>query len=160
MYKLTILVVLMISFNNEIFGGIILRATKNSYNLDEQLKCVFTNINMSNRTKKSVVIAYLRYYESKNLKGIEDLFSEDIVLRDWKIRVEGKRQALAETKKNFDAVDALKIEVLNLYENENTVAAELKIIINNKEELYVVDVITINADAKISSIKAFIGRGN
>lgn len=160
MYKLTILVVLMISFNNEIFGGSILSGTKNSYDFDEQSKCVFTNINMSNRTKKSVVIAYLQYYESKNLKGIEDLFSEDIVLRDWKIRVEGKRQALGETKKNFDAVDALKIEVLDLYENENTVAAELKIIINNKEELYVVDVITINADAKISSIKAFIGRGN
>lgn len=160
MYKLTILVVLMISFNIEIFGGNILRATKISNDFDEQLKCVFTNINMSNRTKKSVVIAYLQYYESKNLKGIEDLFSEGIVLRDWKIRVEGKRQALVETKKNFDAVDALKIEVLDLYENENTVAAELKIIINNKEELYVVDVITINADAKISSIKAFIGRGN
>lgn len=160
MYKLTILVVLMISFNNEIFGGNILRGTKNSYDFDEQSKYVFTNINMSNRTKKSVVIAYLQYYESKNLKGIEDLFSEDIVLRDWKIRVEGKRQALGETKKNFDAVDELKIEVLDLYENENTVAAELKIIINNKEELYVVDVITINADAKISSIKAFIGRGN
>ncbi|MCW3094357.1 MAG: hypothetical protein JWP81_5426 [Ferruginibacter sp.] len=88
------------------------------------------------------------------------MFSDDILLRDWKIRVEGKEKALIETLKNFESVEAIKIDVLSIYENESTVAAELKIIINNKEELYVIDVITINSEGKISSIKAFIGRGD
>lgn len=116
--------------------------------------------NMLNETNKKICLLYLRKYEEKDLKGIEEMFSDDIVLRDWKIRVEGKEKALKETQKNFESVETLKIEVLSMYENENTVAAELKITIDNKEELYVVDVITINSDGKISSIRAFIGRGD
>jgi ketosteroid isomerase-like protein len=115
---------------------------------------------MLNETNKNIVLFYLQNYERKDLKGIEDIFSEDIILRDWKIRVEGKEKALFETKKNFESVESIRIEVLSLYENEKTVAAELKIIINKSEELYVVDVITINSECKINSIKAFIGRGN
>lgn len=55
---------------------------------------------------------------------------------------------------------SIKIDVLSIYENESTVTAELKIVIDNKEELYVIDVITINLEGKISSIKAFVGRGD
>ena len=91
---------------------------------------------------------------------MELLFEENIVLRDWKIRVVGKQKALLETQKNFDSVDAIKIEVLSIYENEHTVAAELKIILNHAEELYVMDVITLNPEGKIISIKAFVGRGD
>ncbi len=126
------------------------RIFKNNYNGDVMLK----------DENKKIVLLYLKQYESKDLKGIENIFSNDIVLRDWKIRVVGKEKALVETKKNFESVDSIKIEVLELYENCNTIAAELKIIINNSEELYVVDVITINSEGKINSIKAFIGRGN
>lgn len=123
------------------------------------INCLIGNT-MRKYNNREVVLRYLKLYECKDIKGISDIFSNDILLRDWKICVQGKEKALLETKKNFDAVDAIKIEVLALYENENTVAAELKIIINNKEELYVVDVITINSESKINSIKAFIGRGN
>ena len=115
---------------------------------------------MTNDKNRNTVISYLKKYEEKNLKAIAELFSDDIILRDWKIRVTGKEKALHETQKNFTSVKSIKIDVLSLYENENTVAAELKIIINNSEELYVVDVVTINTKGKISSIKAFIGRGD
>lgn len=91
---------------------------------------------------------------------MEMLFEEDIILRDWKIRVVGKQKALQETQKNFDSVDTIKIDVLSTYENENTVAAELKIILNQSEELYVIDVITLNLEGKISSIRAYVGRGD
>jgi hypothetical protein len=50
--------------------------------------------------------------------------------------------------------------VLSVYENKNTIAAELEIIIDNTEYLYVVDVITINNEGKIDSIRAFVGRGD
>ena len=109
---------------------------------------------------KELAISYLRMYASKNLVAIEPMFDNNIILRDWKIRVIGKDRALEETHKNFDAVDTLDIEVLHIYSNNDTVAAELKIVIDKIEELYVVDVITFNEEGKITSIRAYKGRGD
>jgi len=111
----------------------------------------------SNRT---LCLSYLKKYSEKDLKGIEAMFADNIVLRDWKIRVTGKENALMETRKNFEAADSIEIEVLSTFENKNTVAAELKINVDNSEELYVVDVITFNAHGKIESIRAYLGRGD
>lgn len=88
------------------------------------------------------------------------MFSDNIILRDWKIRVIGKRNAIEETRKNFEAADSIEIDVLSIFENKNTVAAELKINVDKTEELYVVDVITFNAQGQIASIRAYLGRGD
>lgn len=107
-----------------------------------------------------ICLSYLKKYAEKDLEGIEEMFADDIVLRDWKIRVTEKANALNETRKNFLAADSIDIHVLALYENQDTVAAELKITVDNTEELYVVDVITLNAKGKIKSIRAYLGRGD
>lgn len=114
----------------------------------------------SKTSNKELCLAYLRKYADKDLKAMEAMFDDAIVLRDWKIRVKGKEGALKETQKNFETADSLEIEVLNTYENKDTVAAELKIIVDRTEELYVVDVITFNVKGKIISIRAYKGRGN
>ncbi|MEM7550777.1 MAG: nuclear transport factor 2 family protein [Bacteroidota bacterium] len=111
-------------------------------------------------SNRELCILYLRKYEEKDLAGIEKLFADDIVLRDWKIRVAGKDHALSETRKNFEAADSIEIEVLSTYENEKTVAAELRITIDKTEELNVVDVVTFNSNSKIESIRAYLGRGD
>ncbi|MEO0902900.1 MAG: nuclear transport factor 2 family protein [Bacteroidota bacterium] len=103
---------------------------------------------------------YLERYAQKDLSGIKAMFSDDIILRDWKIRVTGKKTALEETHKNFEAADSIAIEVLQMHEAEDTVAAELKITVDVTEELYVVDIITFNAEGQISSIRAYKGRGD
>ncbi|WP_208630772.1 nuclear transport factor 2 family protein [Maribacter litoralis] len=115
---------------------------------------------MTKISNKEISISYLKKYADKDLSSIETMFSDDIVLRDWKIRVEGKENALKETRKNFENADTIEIEVLSTYENKNTVAAELKITVDTTEELYVVDVITLNKEGKISSIRAYLGRGD
>jgi len=115
---------------------------------------------MTKISNKEISLSYLKKYADKNLSSIETMFSDDIVLRDWKIRVEGKENALKETRKNFENADTIEIEVLSTYENKNTVAAELKITVDTTEELYVVDVITLNKEGKISSIRAYLGRGD
>ncbi|WP_435579085.1 nuclear transport factor 2 family protein [Gilvibacter sp.] len=107
-----------------------------------------------------LALLYLRKYAEKDLQAMEDLFAEDIVLRDWKIRVVGKSLALIETKKNFEAARSLTIDVLETYENADTVAAELKIVVNDTEELYVVDVMQFNAQGQIKAIRAYLGRGD
>ncbi|UOY05421.1 nuclear transport factor 2 family protein [Muricauda sp. SCSIO 64092] len=115
---------------------------------------------MTKNSNKDRCLTYLRKYAEKDLDAITELFSENIVLRDWKIRVEGKQKALEETQKNFEAADSIAIEVLSTYGNENTVAAELKITVDTVEELYVVDVITFDANGQIASIRAYLGRGD
>jgi len=119
-----------------------------------------TNELMTPISNKEICLLYLKKYAEKDLNSIEAMFSNDIVLRDWKIRVEGKEKALNETRKNFNNADTIAIEVLATYESKNTVAAELKITVDATEVLYVVDVITINAERKISSIRAYLGRGD
>lgn len=103
---------------------------------------------------------YLRKYQEKDLQAIASVFTEDIHLRDWKISVYGKTNALAETQKNFEEASTIDISVMHLYQNENTVAAELEITVNKSEILYVVDVISFDADGKIKAIRAYLGRGN
>ena len=111
-------------------------------------------------SKKNQCLSYLQSYANKNLAAIDRMFSDNIVLRDWKIYVQGKESALAETKKNFNAADSIEIEVLSTYQNDNSVAAELKITVDKSEELFVVDVISFNSENQISSIRAYLGRGD
>lgn len=68
--------------------------------------------------------------------------------------------ALAETRKNFEAVSSLKMEILEVFEHGNRLAAELKIVIDGKEKLFVVDIISVNKSGQIDAIRAFVGRGD
>ena len=115
---------------------------------------------MVKNSNRELCISYLKKYAEKDLESIEAMFAEDIVLRDWKIRVTGKEKALAETHKNFKNANSIAIDVLSTYESEDTVAAELKITVDRTEELYVVDVITFDDNSKIKSIRAYLGRGD
>ena len=105
-------------------------------------------------------VAYLTHYANKDIARISEMLAEDVTLRDWKISVSGKASVIAETEKNFQAADTVAIEILHLYQEEQGVAAELRIIVDGKDILYVVDVVTFNTDGKIKAIRAFIGRGD
>ena len=111
-------------------------------------------------SNKDLCLSYLKKYAEKDLEFMEEIFSEDIVLRDWKIQVVGKKKALEETRKNFESAKSIEIEVLATYESQSTVAAELIITVDKTEILYVVDVITFNSEGKIMSIRAYLGRGD
>ena len=121
---------------------------------------IVNNSIMNKVSNRELCLSYLNKYAEKDLQAIELMFSEDIILRDWKIRVTGKKNALDETLKNFEAADSIRIEVLSIYENDYTVVAELKITVDDSEELYVVDVITFNSKGQIESIRAYLGRGD
>lgn len=110
--------------------------------------------------KLDLVRAYLAAYAARDLAGVEALFADTITLRDWKIRVVGKAAALAETRKNFDAVQSLSIDVLAAYERDGGVATELKIVVDGRDTLHVVDVFDVDAGGRIAAIRAYIGRGD
>lgn len=107
-----------------------------------------------------IALTYLKAYENKDLARIEALLAPIVVLRDWKIRVQGKAAALLETQLNFDNAGALTIEVLQLHATASTVAAELRIQVGTEVEIFVVDVFEIDDSGRISALRAYLGRGD
>jgi hypothetical protein len=107
-----------------------------------------------------LVRAYVAAYAARDLAAIEPMLADAITLRDWKIRVVGKAAALAETRKNFEAVQHLRIDVLAAYERAGGAAAELSIVIDGRDTIHVVDVFDFDGDGRIEAIRAYIGRGD
>ncbi len=105
-------------------------------------------------------LTYLRHYADKNLEAISAMFAEDIHLRDWNISVHGKEEAIRETAKNFAEAESLEIRVLVAYENADTVAGELHIVVDGRIDLYVVDVVTFNSQKCITAIHSYKGRSD
>lgn len=108
----------------------------------------------------NLVRTYLAAYAARDLAAIEPLFADAITLRDWQVRVVGKAAALAETRKNFDAVQHLQIDVLAAYARDGGVAAELRIVVDRRDTIFVVDVFDIDDGGRITAIRAYIGRGD
>ena len=104
--------------------------------------------------------ACLRHYADRNIDAIAAMFADDITLRDWNICVVGKAAVVAETALNFAAAQSIEIHVQHLYQGTDAVAGELKIILDGKTELFVVDVMTFNAEGRIRSIRAYLGRAD
>lgn len=103
---------------------------------------------------------YLRHYAEKNLESISALLAEEVHLRDWNISVNGKAEAIRETAKNFTEAESIEINILSIYENSDTVAGELHIMVNGKIDLYVMDVLTFNKQGKVTAIRSYKGRGD
>ncbi len=100
---------------------------------------------------------FLKAYESKDIAAISEMFSSDVLLRDWNLEVTGKVEALREFEKNFAAAQSLKIAIKNVYVSESGAAAELEILVNQTESLRVVDVVTFDTSNIITSVVSYKG---
>lgn len=106
---------------------------------------------------KSIATQYFETFSRKDLDGLSLMFTGDVTLRDWEISATGIDDVLAANKKIFDSVEYIHVQPLNLYQDGNTVAADLSIVVSGTVHLKVVDIITFNDAGKISSIKAYKG---
>jgi hypothetical protein len=97
---------------------------------------------------------YFKLFSDKNIGELSKLFHDQVTLIDWEISAVGYDNVVAVNKNIFDNVDTIKVDIVTIAENCNTVIAELLITVNGKDTLDVVDVLSIT-DSKISSIKAF-----
>jgi hypothetical protein len=111
-------------------------------------------------TNGEALRTYLRLYEAKDIDALAAMLADEVQLRDWKICVSGKTAVLAETRANFAAADSLQIEVLSLHEGAHSASAELRILVDAKLELFVVDVLDFDAEGYINAIRAYLGRGD
>jgi len=106
----------------------------------------------------NIVRNYFDMFSKKDINEIENLFSSSISLKDWTVDISSKDQVIKFYKTFFSEVNKIDIKIINIYNVNKIVIAELEIFINNdKNILSVVDIIEFNEDNKIISIKAFKG---
>lgn len=117
------------------------------------------NLLMNKCDHKLKILAndYFESFSKKNLDHIESMLSSEVILKDWDIFAEGKKDFLLTTKNIFDSVNTIKVEVKNMYIDKNTIIAKLEILINSKDLLKVVDIIQFDRNGKILNIRAYKG---
>ena len=109
------------------------------------------------KTLRILAKQYFERFSSKDLEGLKSLFDDDITLTDWEIKAQGKEEVILANERIFDSLDTIQVNPIEIMEIGNKIIAELNILINNKEELNVVDIIKFNKCNKIISIQAFKG---
>tara|TARA_B100000900_G_scaffold347648_1_gene312919 strand:+ start:512 stop:847 length:336 start_codon:yes stop_codon:yes gene_type:complete len=106
---------------------------------------------------KDTALLYFNIFSEKNIEGLRGMFDDNVTLRDWDIDEKGIESVLKANLNIFQNVKTINAIPLNIISENNFVVAELKIVVNDDEELKVVDLIEFNKKGKIISIKAFKG---
>ena len=106
---------------------------------------------------KDNALSYFKTFSEKNIDGLREMFDDNVTLRDWDIDKEGIENVLEANLNIFQNVKTINAIPQNIISENNFVFAELKIVVNEDEELKVVDLIEFNKKGKIISIKAFKG---
>jgi ketosteroid isomerase-like protein len=111
-------------------------------------------------TLKDRALEYFTAFSNKDLDTLASMFDDHITLRDWEMSAAGKTLVLGANKHIFDSVEIITVTPLKLYQDDNTVTAEISIdVYDNDGEttvLKVVDVIEFVGD-KIRSVRAYKG---
>ena len=106
---------------------------------------------------KDTALSYFKTFSEKNIDGLREMFDDNVTLRDWDIDKKGIESVLKANLNIFQNVKTINAIPQNIISENNFVFAELKIVINDSDELKVVDLIEFNKKGKIISIKAFKG---
>ena len=106
---------------------------------------------------KDTALSYFKTFSEKNIAGLREMFDDNVTLRDWDIDQKGIESVLKANLNIFQNVKTINAIPQNIISENNFVFAELKIVVNDDEELKVVDLIEFNQNGKIISIKAFKG---
>ena len=104
---------------------------------------------------ENLVKNYFEIFSNKDIQGLENLFSDDVILQDWDILAKGKKQVLDANKNIFDSIDSISVTLNNLYLDELVAICLIEIIINNEETLKIIDIIKFNDENKIIEVSAY-----
>ena len=68
------------------------------------------------------------------------MFSIDVSLRDWEIEATGIDNVIEANTKIFNSVETIVINPLRIYQEQQTVIAEIEIVVNDTEKILVTKV--------------------
>jgi len=106
---------------------------------------------------KEIILKYIKAFENKDVQYLSQIFDTNIELIDWEISAKGIHDVLKANQNIFNALESIKVTIINIYEISNVVIIELNIEINSTDSIKVVDIIEFNSVGKICSIRAFKG---
>jgi hypothetical protein len=106
---------------------------------------------------KSLSLEYFYNFSLKDIDSLSKMFASGCKLRDWENSAEGKEDVVAVYEKIFNSVKSIAVTPKAVYQNNNTIIAELLITINGNEQILVTDIITFNEAGKIISVRAYKG---
>ena len=109
-------------------------------------------MSLTNISKK-----YFTAFSNQDLETLGEMFSDFVRLRDWEIKVDGKKNVLEANKNIFDNLSSNIVNVVNMYECDRTIIADLLINLEEKQVIKVVDIIEFDENNLIKSIKAYKG---
>ncbi len=104
---------------------------------------------------KIILEKYFKLFSSKDIYSLEQIFSKDIELIDWEINCIGIKKVLEANKKIFESVSSIKVTTKEIYVDGLTSTCIIEILINEKDMLKVVDIISFTDQGKISKISAY-----
>lgn len=106
---------------------------------------------------KELILKYITAFNNQDLNNLRLLFDKNINLQDWELNEKGIENVIQANKNIFNSSPNLKVKINNDYYFKNTAICVLKIKIDSKNTIDVVDIIKINKDFKIIDIKAYKG---
>ncbi len=106
---------------------------------------------------KSLCLEYFYNFSLKDIDSLSKMFASGCQLRDWENSAVGKEDVVAIYEKIFHSVDTIVVTPRAVYEDSDTIIAELLITINGKEQILVTDIIAFNEAGKIISVRAYKG---
>ena len=105
---------------------------------------------------------YFNEFSKKNIEALDQMFADNITLRDWNFHGKNKNEVLEINRKIFKNTNKIDVKPLNLWVvmdkdlKGSTVFSDLKIEDEKKNFSLVLDIITFKGD-KIISITAYKG---
>ena len=102
---------------------------------------------------------YFEVWNSKDLGELRKLFADGATLRDWDVEKAGADEVVAANGGIFEAVPAIKIDVLKVHISESTLStiSEIHVVVSAEETLKVTDIITFDGEGLITSVRAYKG---
>ena len=107
-----------------------------------------------NKNAEKIIFDYFKYWEDKNIDGLDSLLDDNIYLKDWDNSIRGIDNVRKLNNDFFNNVENIDLNIQSFSVTNNTGFAHLKIKIDNNE-IEVVDKIMIGSSGKITSIQAF-----
>ena len=106
-------------------------------------------------------LEYFTTFSEKDSEGLRSMFSDDVILRDWEIIANGIDEVVDANQSIFDSVETIVVNPVQLYHSitseSDVVIAEIEIIINDDETLLVTDILEVDDNNKIKSVRAYKG---
>ena len=76
---------------------------------------------------ENLVKNYFEIFSNKDIQGLENLFSDDVILQDWDILAKGKKQVLDANKNIFEPNIKSNIKQKNISRKNITNASSFEI---------------------------------